>query len=179
MSAVISTFLFFLLVDQSMSFISQSQRTARLASVAAFATRAPVTTRGRVASNELLELFSKQVTNELQASQLYLSASVWCSIHDLDGMAAFMRGESEDERRHGLAFIDFANKRNIPIKLSALEAPAADWKSPQDLWGEVLASEVRNTQALFTLGDAAASCSDHAVTTFLMPYHMVSPRKPG
>jgi ferritin len=175
MSSIISTFLFFLLVDRSMSFVSHSQRTARLASVAAFSTRAPVKTRAP--SKELLDLFSKQVTSELQASQLYLSASIWCSINDLVGMEAFMRGESEEERRHGLGFIDFAMKRNIPIELSALETPAANWKSPEELWDEMLRAEERNTQALFVLGDAAASCSDHAVTAFLMPYHQVSPRK--
>jgi hypothetical protein len=134
MSTIIFTFLLFL-VDRSLSFAPHLQRTARLESVAAFATRAapPVTTRG--ASKELLELFSKQVTNELQASQLYLSASVWFSINDLVGMAAFMRGESEDERRHGLDFIDFANKRNIVSEPSIL----------QRLWG--LGFSVANTNS--------------------------------
>jgi hypothetical protein len=55
------------------------------------ASRVPV--QSRVSSPELLDLFNRQVTNELQASQLYLSASIWCDLNDLVGMASFMRRE--------------------------------------------------------------------------------------
>jgi ferritin len=84
-----------------------------------------------------------------------------------------MRVESNDERGHALEFIKFANKRNIPIRLEDLEAPDAVWETPEDLWADILQAERHNTQSLLALGDAAARCSDHAVTTFLMPFHMV------
>lgn len=135
-------------------------------------TRPKVTPRS--VSNELLELYSKQITNELEASQLYLSASIWCDQRDLIGMAAFMRSESEDERGHALSFIDFANKRGFPVKLDNLQSPDADWATPEDLWEDILTSEEENTQSLLELGDVAASCSDHALSSFLMPFHMVS-----
>ena len=136
------------------------------------ATREPPTKR--VVSEELLELFNEQVTNELAASQLYLSASIWCDHNDYTGMASFMRRESEDERSHALAFVDFANKRNIPLQLQQLDAPNGQWASIEELWSDVLVAEEQNTAALLRLGDAAAACMDHAVSTFLMPYHMVS-----
>lgn len=83
-----------------------------------------------------------------------------------------MRRESNDERGHALEFIDFANKRSIPIQLEDIEAPDSDWASPEELWGDVLQAEMDNTESLLAVGDAAAACSDHAVTTFLMPFHM-------
>ena len=128
----------------------------------------------RTISTEMLELFNAQVTQELEASQLYLSASIWCDQNDLVGMSSFLRGESDEERGHALAFIDFANKRNMPIKLAGLKAPDADWETPEDLWEDLLYSEMENTQSLLRLGDEAAKSNDHAVSTFLMPYHMVS-----
>jgi ferritin len=84
-----------------------------------------------------------------------------------------MRLESDDERSHALQFVDFANKRNTPVKLENLEAPDAKWTTPEDLWEKILQAEVDNTQSLLVLGDAAANCNDHALTTFLMPFHMV------
>lgn len=142
----------------------------RTVSVARFLTRPVVTPR--TASGELLELFNAQVTHELEASQLYLSASIWCDRNDLIGMAKFMRSESDDERMHALAFIDFANKRNIPLKLEDIEAPDAEWRNPEELWQDILTAEMENTQSLLALADAAAQCSDHAVGAFLQPYHM-------
>lgn len=127
----------------------------------------------RIPSGAMLDLFNQQVTHELEASQLYLSASIWCDGRNLVGMARFMLTESNDERGHALAMIDFANKRNIPIKLGDLRAPDAAWDTPEELWEDILTAEMENTQSLLALGDEAAKCNDHAVTTFLMPYHMV------
>jgi hypothetical protein len=49
-------------------------------------------------SAELLNLWSNQVSVELSASQLYLSASIWFRARDMDGMAAWMLEESGEER---------------------------------------------------------------------------------
>jgi len=127
----------------------------------------------QIASDELLDLYNTQVTNELEASQLYLAASIWCEKQELTGMAAYMRAESDEEREHALTLIDFANKRNIPIKLEDIEAPDSDWKSPQELWKAMLEAEMENTKALLRVADAAIKCNDHAVTTLFQPYHMV------
>jgi ferritin len=88
-----------------------------------------------------------------------------------------MRSESEDEKSHALQFIDFANKRNIPIQLQDLEAPDSEWKTPEDLWEKLLQAEIDNTHYLLAIGDVAASCNDHALTTFLMPFHLVRSTK--
>jgi hypothetical protein len=41
-------------------------------------------------SQNLVDLFSAQVSIELRASQLYLSASIWFRARDMPGMAAWM-----------------------------------------------------------------------------------------
>jgi ferritin len=84
-----------------------------------------------------------------------------------------MKSESDDERSHAMQFVDFANKRDVTIHLEALEAPDSKWNSPEDLWEKLLQAEMDNTQYLLALGDAAANCNDHALTTFLMPFHLV------
>jgi len=139
--------------------------TARL-----FSTRSP-SAASRV-TPELLELFNAQVTNELAASQLYLSASIWCDSQDLVGMSKYMLQESAEERGHALSFIEFAHKRGMKIRLETIPAPAADWNDVEDIWADVLKSEQANTQNILDLGDVAADCKDHALTTFLQPFHM-------
>eukprot|EP00591_Stephanopyxis_turris_P000525 CAMPEP_0195525794 /NCGR_PEP_ID=MMETSP0794_2-20130614/26423_1 /TAXON_ID=515487 /ORGANISM="Stephanopyxis turris, Strain CCMP 815" /LENGTH=174 /DNA_ID=CAMNT_0040656333 /DNA_START=251 /DNA_END=775 /DNA_ORIENTATION=+ len=124
------------------------------------------------AREHLLELFNHQITNEMSASQLYLSASIWCDQRELIGMSAYMRKESEEERGHALQFVDFATKRDLPIFLEALNAQPCAWETPEQLWEDVLEAEKRNTQALYALADIAMDSHDHAVVAFLQPFHM-------
>ena len=123
------------------------------------------------AINKMHSLYNSQITNEMNASQLYLSASIWCDEKELTGMASFMRKESTEERDHALEMIDFALKREIPVDLEALPQPHAHWESVEALWADLLGAEKANSKALYTLADAAQACQDHAVTTFLMPFH--------
>ena len=83
-----------------------------------------------------------------------------------------MLGESSEERTHALQLIDFANKRNIPVKLQGLEAPNADWGSPEEVWRDVLELEQSNTASILRLAEAANQCQDYAVLACLNPFHM-------
>uniref|UniRef100_A0A7S2HAW9 Ferritin n=1 Tax=Helicotheca tamesis TaxID=374047 RepID=A0A7S2HAW9_9STRA len=121
---------------------------------------------------ELERLFSLQVTNEMAASQVYLSASIWCDQNDLVGMASFMLSESSEERDHALAFVDFAMKRDIPVRLESVPAPPADWDTPEELWSDLMKVEKQNTAALMHLASVSQDVGDFAISTFLMPYHM-------
>ena len=123
-------------------------------------------------SEELLALYNSQVTNEFSAAQVYLSASIWFDSRDWEGMASYMLAESAEERGHGLAFVEFALKKNIPISLQSLEAPSSDWESPEDVWQAVLEIEESNTKSILHLAEAANKCSDFAMLAFLNPFHM-------
>jgi len=89
-------------------------------------------------------------------------------------MAAYMLAESSEERVHGLGFVGFANKRNIPIELQSIPAPVSldNWKSPEDVWQSILELERTNTRSLLSLAEAANACNDFAVLAFLNPFHM-------
>lgn len=121
---------------------------------------------------ELVQLMNEQVTRELTASQTYLSASLWMEQQELVGMARYMRDESHEERTHALGFLDFSNKRDIPITLQALEAPKASWESVEQVWIDLLEAEEENTKALLQFASAAQKCEDHAISAFLQPFHL-------
>lgn len=123
------------------------------------------------AVDKMHKLYNSQITNELNASQLYLSAKIWCDEKELAGMASFMLKESTEERNHAIEMVEFALKRDFPVELEALAAPHARWESPESLWSDLLEAEKTNTNALFGLANAAQECQDHALTTFLQPFH--------
>lgn len=117
------------------------------------------------------ELFNAQVTNEFAASRNYLSAHIWFTEKELTGMASFALKESQEEHKHALTFVNFGLKRDIPIDLEPLPAPHARWESPEAVWSDLLEAEKSNSKALYELANAAHAAQDHAVTTFLMPFH--------
>lgn len=123
-------------------------------------------------SDELLDLFNSQVTNEFYASQLYLSASIWFDQRDWEGFSSYMLAESAEERGHALQFVDFANKRNIPLKLQGIPAPNSEWANPEEVWNDILELERGNTRSMLLLAEAANRCQDFGVLAFLNPFHM-------
>jgi ferritin len=163
----------FLLLSKSAAFAPRSvtRMPTNFASTVMFSSKAQRVEEVNV-DKELLELYNAQVTNELKASQLYLSASIWAAQRELVGMAAYMRDESEEERGHAMQFIDFANKRNFSLELEELPTPPNSWETAQELWEALLQAEKKNTQALETLADAAAANREHALSALLNPFHM-------
>ena len=128
-------------------------------------------TASRISAN-LETLWNEQVHKELFASQVYLSASIWCKGRELEGMSHYMLKESDEERQHAMGFIDFAQKKSIPLQLKGVDAPPTSWESVEALWADLLHLEQATTQSLYSLNDEAIACSDPAITTFLQPYHM-------
>jgi ferritin len=124
------------------------------------------------AHQELIQLWSDQVSVELSASQLYLSASIWFRQRDMAGMAAWMLGESGEERGHGLAILEFGHKRRFPVILQALDAPRWDWETPTQVWESILEAEQTNTQNLLRLAKMAEQCGEYACQAFLDPFHI-------
>ena len=62
----------------------------------------PATSTGVIGpSEQMLTLISRQVSVELAASQAYMAASIWFRARNMDGMAAWMLDESDEERGHG------------------------------------------------------------------------------
>lgn len=138
------------------------------------ATASTTVASGITPSQTLLDLWSAQVSVELSASQLYLSASIWCRTHGFKGMAAWMLEESGEERGHGLAILEWSLQQQgwPPVELRPLEAPRNDWTSPTQVWQSILEAEQTNTQNLLRLAAAAAKSGDYGSQAFLNPFHV-------
>ena len=83
-----------------------------------------------------------------------------------------MRSKANKERGHALAFIDFAMKRSLPLRLGMVTAPPCAWDMPEELWQDVLTCERNNSLLISNLADAAIKCRDHSAAAFLQLFHL-------
>lgn len=101
-----------------------------------------------------------------------MQASIWLRSRNMDGMAAWMLEESDEERGHGKEILEFAMKNHYKVVLEPLSAPKNDWNSVSDVWATILSLEENNTQNLLRIAGTAESCGMCAVKAFLNPFHV-------
>ncbi|HPW45123.1 MAG TPA: ferritin [bacterium] len=71
-----------------------------------------------------------QIQKEIFSSYLYLSMAAYFDSVGLDGMASWMRVQSQEELFHAMKFFDHLKDREGRVELLALEKPATEWASP-------------------------------------------------
>jgi ferritin len=118
---------------------------------------------------EVLEGLLQHLQMELQASYTYWSLAIWFSQRDLDGFAAYAKGESDGERAHAALFADYLVGRGQPIRLMPLEQPRQDWLNVEDVLVSVFAMEAEVTTSLQQLYGLAERCADFRTSVFLDP----------
>lgn len=79
-------------------------------------------------------LHEQQISQELQASQVYLSLSAWAGHVNqaLPGLEKFFKESAEEEREHAQKLINYQNRRGGKVILQTLQAPEADWSSARN-----------------------------------------------
>jgi ferritin len=87
------------------------------------------------------DICNRQVEREGYSSSLYLGMASWAETNGLGGVAAWMYKQSDEERIHMLKFIKYINERGGKAVIPALKKPAAEFKSVDDVFKEVLKHE--------------------------------------
>ena len=87
------------------------------------------------------DICNRQIEREGYSSNLYLSMASWAETNGYSGVAAWLYVQSDEERLHMLKFIKYVNERGGKALMPAFTKPPADFKSVEDLFGEVLKHE--------------------------------------
>jgi ferritin len=87
------------------------------------------------------DICNRQVEREGYSSSLYLAMASWAETNGYSGVAAWMYGQSDEERIHMLKFIKYINERGGKAVMPALKKPAAEFKAVEDVFKEVLNHE--------------------------------------
>ncbi len=87
------------------------------------------------------DICNRQVEREGFSSNLYIAMASWAENNGFSGVAAWLYSQAEEERLHMMKFIKYINERGGKAVMPALKKPAADYKSVEDVFKEVLKHE--------------------------------------
>ena len=109
-----------------------------------------------------------QINNELQAHYNYLGMSAHFEDSPYLGFAKWMRMQSSEEHTHAMKLFDFLRERNVPIVLSAIDAPKTDFgPHPLEAFEIALAQEQMVTRQINALYELALNEKDYSTLQFL------------
>ena len=118
-------------------------------------------------SEKLEKAFNVQINKEFYSEYLYLSMQAFFERLNLKGFVNWMSVQVQEERAHAMGMFDYLNQRGGSVILEAIEKPEVDWKSPLDVFENVLKHEEYVTASINELMDAAEEVKDRAAMSFL------------
>jgi ferritin len=118
-------------------------------------------------SKEMQSRINEQVGNELLASHQYLLIATYFDSEGLPSLAQHFYKQSIEERDHALRFIKYLVEADAPVKIPAIPAPRAAFKSATDAVTLALDSEKRVTKQISEIVDLAVKQRDHSSKNML------------
>ena len=121
-------------------------------------------------SKKLEEALNNQIRIESESSQIYLSMASWAEVQGLEGVAGFMYGHSDEERKHMLKIVKYVNERSGHAIIPALKAPKVKFGSFQKMFQEIYEHEVFVSNSINDLVHISLEEKDYATHNFLQWY---------
>ncbi len=113
---------------------------------------------------------NQQIELECYASFLYLAMASWCEKEGLEGCAAFMQRQSDEEREHMMRIFHYINEVGEHALTPGVKQPPHSWNSVQELLNEVYKHEQKVTASINLLVAQSYDEKDHATLNFLQWY---------
>lgn len=117
--------------------------------------------------------FNQQITNEFNASHLYLALANFSASNDraLNGCAAFFHHLSTKEREHACKLMEYQRQRGASIELNDIAKPnGSDCKTIVDAFSMAIETEVDEVKVLEHLCSKAQAIDDVMSTEFLAQF---------
>lgn len=108
-----------------------------------------------------------QITQELFASQVYLSMCAHFESEGLPGFARWMRAQAEEEREHALRLFDFVHDREGQVSLGGIDAPPSEFGAPLEVFEAALGHERKVSAMIGNLYRLAMDEADYAAQVML------------
>lgn len=108
----------------------------------------------------LEDAFNDQITLEFHASLVYRQLAIEMDLHDLPGMAAWLRAQADEEIVHANKFIDHVAARDNHPRIGTLPSPAVAASSPLEVFNAALAHEQKVSESIRGLYRLAESEGD-------------------
>jgi ferritin len=116
---------------------------------------------------QLEKLYQDQIKNEWYSAYLYLSMAAWFETENLEGFAHWMYKQASEEQAHGKKMYDFLVDRGVKVVLQGIDAPPADFGSPQAVFEKSLEHERKVTGLINAIADQADKVNDRPSKVFI------------
>ncbi|WP_321495449.1 ferritin [uncultured Desulfobacter sp.] len=116
---------------------------------------------------EVENALNQQLNAEIYSSYLYVSMAAQCKADNLDGFAAWLETQAQEEMTHAAKFYNFISQRGGRVRLAAIEGPQVEWETPLAVFEDTLAHEQKVSAMINDLMDIAIAQKDHATQIFL------------
>ena len=110
---------------------------------------------------------NRQVEREGYSSNLYLAMAAWAENNGLAGIASWLYVQADEERLHMLKFIKYINERGGKAIIPAFKKPAAEYKSVEDIFTQVLKHEEFVTASINEIVQVTLEVKDYTTHSFL------------
>lgn len=121
-------------------------------------------------SEKLQNAINVQITAEMWSSNLYLSMSFYLKVQGFDGMAEWMKKQSQEELQHAYDLADYVIKRGGTAKVDKIDVVPQIWESVQDVFDGVYKHECHVSKLIDDLVNVASEEKDKASQDFLWGY---------
>lgn len=118
-------------------------------------------------SKKMQDAMNEQIKHELESAYLYLSMAAYFHSLGLDGMAQWMRVQTQEEMAHAMKFFDHLKDRDSRVELFTLSQPKKEWSSSLAAFQEAYEHEKFITSRINDLVKIAAEESDHPASVLL------------
>lgn len=118
-------------------------------------------------SNSIQAALNKQVTNEAEAAQIYISFATWASGEGYAGISNFLFRHATEERSHMMKIVAYILERGATVKVETIPAPGESPTSIQNCFERVFKQEVSNTKAIFKIVKMSFDEEDWATWHFM------------
>jgi len=118
-------------------------------------------------SKTIQDAITEQIKHEFYSAYLYLSMSVHFEANNLPGFAHWVLQQFHEEQAHALKFIDYIHERGGKVTLAAIPQPPADWKTPLEVFTNILAHEQKVTGLIYKLYELAMAEKDYPTQLML------------
>ena len=118
-------------------------------------------------SAKMKKALNKQINFEFYSSYLYLAMSADFASKNLDGFAAWMQHQAQEEWGHGMKIYKYINDRGEKVKLDGIDTPPAEWASVLEAFEASYKHEQEVTKHIDDLMKLAQDESDFASAAFL------------
>jgi len=122
---------------------------------------------GPMIGKRMQDAMNEQIKHELESAYLYLSMVAYFESTGAEGMAQWMRVQTQEEVGHAMRFFSHITERDGRVELHALAQPKKEWSSPLEAFQAAYEHEQFITGKINDLVKIAAEEGDHAANIML------------